>query len=171
MVANIKAGKLPNGSAGSEFVAYSWGPGFGRNGLKLPDGVSVERDGREALFKAWPYRNVTYSAWEFLRRQGVIWSAWREGTSGGEPSPLKGMPPTEFYCGATAVTAPTAPVNVSAQRLSATTSKYACGCLQTGQVSNALSASYVNPQFRQTHLTFLCFWKTVPFSMFLSSTL
>jgi len=40
----------------------------------LPDGVNVERDGRAVLFRAWPYRNVLYSAWEFLRRQGVVWA-------------------------------------------------------------------------------------------------
>lgn len=42
---------------------------------KLPDGVNVERDGQAVVFKAWPYRNVAYSVWEFLRRQGVVWAA------------------------------------------------------------------------------------------------
>lgn len=35
----------------------------------------MERQGREVLFKAWPYRNVAYSVWEFLRQQGVVWAA------------------------------------------------------------------------------------------------
>lgn len=42
---------------------------------ELPSGVNVERDGRKVLFRAWPYCNVAFSAWEFLRRQGVIWAA------------------------------------------------------------------------------------------------
>ncbi|MGD0093599.1 MAG: DUF4838 domain-containing protein, partial [Planctomycetota bacterium] len=40
---------------------------------KLPANVNVEREGREVLFKAWPYRAVLWSAWEFLERQGVRW--------------------------------------------------------------------------------------------------
>jgi hypothetical protein len=40
---------------------------------KLPEGVNVEKDGREVLFKAWPYRCVLWSVWEFLERQGVRW--------------------------------------------------------------------------------------------------
>jgi hypothetical protein len=40
---------------------------------KLPDGVNVEKKGREVLFKAWPYRCVLWSVWEFLERQGVRW--------------------------------------------------------------------------------------------------
>ncbi len=40
---------------------------------KLPDGVNVERAGREVLFRAWPYRCVLWSVWEFLERQGVRW--------------------------------------------------------------------------------------------------
>jgi len=39
----------------------------------LPDGVNVEREGREVLFRAWPYRCVLWSVWEFLERQGVRW--------------------------------------------------------------------------------------------------
>lgn len=35
--------------------------------------VNVERDGRELVFRAWPYRNVLWSVWEFLDRQGVKW--------------------------------------------------------------------------------------------------
>lgn len=40
---------------------------------KLPAGVNVEKVGREVLFKAWPYRCVLWSVWEFLERQGVRW--------------------------------------------------------------------------------------------------
>lgn len=39
----------------------------------LPDGVNVESDGREVVFRAWPYRCVLWSVWEFLERQGVRW--------------------------------------------------------------------------------------------------
>lgn len=35
--------------------------------------VNVEREGRELIFRAWPYRNVLWSVWEFLERQGVKW--------------------------------------------------------------------------------------------------
>jgi hypothetical protein len=35
--------------------------------------VNVERNGREITFRAWPYRNVLWSVWEFLDRQGVKW--------------------------------------------------------------------------------------------------
>lgn len=35
--------------------------------------VNVERQGREVVFRAWPYRNVLWSVWEFLDRQGVRW--------------------------------------------------------------------------------------------------
>ncbi len=35
--------------------------------------VNVERDGREVVFRAWPYRNALWSVWEFLDRQGVRW--------------------------------------------------------------------------------------------------
>jgi hypothetical protein len=35
--------------------------------------VNVEREGREIQFKAWPYRNVLWSVWEFLERQGIRW--------------------------------------------------------------------------------------------------
>jgi len=40
---------------------------------KLPEGVNVEKNGREVLFRAWPYRSVLWSVWEFLERQGVRW--------------------------------------------------------------------------------------------------
>ncbi len=33
--------------------------------------VNVEREGREVIFRAWPYRNVLWSVWEFLDRQGI----------------------------------------------------------------------------------------------------
>lgn len=33
--------------------------------------INVEREGREIIFRAWPYRNVLWSVWEFLDRQGV----------------------------------------------------------------------------------------------------
>ena len=33
--------------------------------------VNVETDGRDVIFRAWPYRNVLWSVWEFLDRQGV----------------------------------------------------------------------------------------------------
>lgn len=39
----------------------------------LPDGVNIEVQGREVVFKAWPYRAVLWSVWEFLERQGVRW--------------------------------------------------------------------------------------------------
>ena len=35
--------------------------------------INVERRGREVLFRAWPSRNVLWSVWEFLDRQGVRW--------------------------------------------------------------------------------------------------
>jgi hypothetical protein len=35
--------------------------------------VNIERNGREISFRAWPYRNVLWSVWEFLERQGVRW--------------------------------------------------------------------------------------------------
>ncbi len=35
--------------------------------------VNVERSGREIIFRAWPYRCVLWSVWEFLDRQGVKW--------------------------------------------------------------------------------------------------
>jgi len=40
---------------------------------RLPGGVHVEREGREVVFRAWPYRAVLQSVWEFLERQGVRW--------------------------------------------------------------------------------------------------
>ncbi|MBF0244567.1 MAG: DUF4838 domain-containing protein, partial [Planctomycetes bacterium] len=39
----------------------------------LPQWVNVEKKDNRVLFKAWPYRSVLLSAWEFLRRQGVLW--------------------------------------------------------------------------------------------------
>jgi hypothetical protein len=39
----------------------------------LPEDINIERKGREVIFKAWPYRNVLWSVWEFLNRQGVRW--------------------------------------------------------------------------------------------------
>ena len=44
-----------------------------RRAGRLPEGVNVERDGREVRFRAWPYENVLNSVWEFLERQGVRW--------------------------------------------------------------------------------------------------
>ena len=35
--------------------------------------VNVERDGREVIFKAWPYANLRASVWAFLEKQGVRW--------------------------------------------------------------------------------------------------
>jgi hypothetical protein len=67
MLANMKAGKLPSGGPMYDTVVSPYT-------MRLPDGVSVERDGRSVVFRAWPYRNVAYSVWEFLRRQGVVWS-------------------------------------------------------------------------------------------------
>ncbi|MCE9615365.1 MAG: hypothetical protein K8T26_13925, partial [Lentisphaerae bacterium] len=49
MAANLKSGKLPASP------------------------VNVEVDGKEVVFKAWPYRNVLVSAWAFLESQGVRW--------------------------------------------------------------------------------------------------
>ena len=66
MLANLKSGRLPTGGPLPETVVSL-------QTLRLPDGVNVERDGRKVIFRAWPYRNVAYSAWEFLRRQGVRW--------------------------------------------------------------------------------------------------
>ena len=67
MVANLKAGKLPTGGALPESIVSL-------QTMRLPDGVNVEREGRAVVFRAWPYRNVLFSAWEFLRRQGVVWA-------------------------------------------------------------------------------------------------
>jgi hypothetical protein len=44
-----------------------------REAGKLPEGVNVERNGREVLFRAWPHRDVLWSVYEFLERQGVRW--------------------------------------------------------------------------------------------------
>ena len=35
--------------------------------------VNVEHEGRQVLFKAFPYANVRFSVWAFLERQGVRW--------------------------------------------------------------------------------------------------
>ena len=67
MAANLKAGKLPGGGPVLDSVVSLYT-------LRLPDGVNVEKDGRSVVFRAWPYRNVAYSVWEFLRRQGVVWA-------------------------------------------------------------------------------------------------
>ncbi|MCY3017669.1 MAG: DUF4838 domain-containing protein, partial [Planctomycetota bacterium] len=66
MLENLKSGKLPTGGPLPETVVSL-------QTLSLPDGVNVERDGRKVVFRAWPYRNVASSVWEFLRRQGVRW--------------------------------------------------------------------------------------------------
>jgi hypothetical protein len=39
----------------------------------LPNNVNVTAQGRQVLFRAWPYRCVLWSVWEFLERQGVRW--------------------------------------------------------------------------------------------------
>jgi len=45
-----------------------------RESGKIPaSAVNVERDGREVVFKAWPYANVRRSVWAFLEKQGVRW--------------------------------------------------------------------------------------------------
>ncbi len=49
MAANLKSGKLPTNP------------------------VNVELDGKDVVFRAWPYRNVLVSAWAFLESQGVRW--------------------------------------------------------------------------------------------------
>ena len=66
MLVNLQSGKLPTGGPLPATVVSL-------QTLMLPDGVNVERDGRRVVFRAWPYRNVAYSVWEFLRRQGVRW--------------------------------------------------------------------------------------------------
>jgi hypothetical protein len=35
--------------------------------------INVEREGRSVIFRAWPYRHVLWSVWEFLDRQEVKW--------------------------------------------------------------------------------------------------
>ncbi len=79
MAADSAAGKLPNALAQHPVTSHCWrgvaGGLDGWFGLDFPDQVNVERQGREVLFKAWPYRNVAYSVWEFLRQQGVVWAA------------------------------------------------------------------------------------------------
>lgn len=67
MLANLKTGQLPTGGPLPETVVSL-------HTMRLPDGVNVERAGRVVSFRAWPYRNVLYSVWEFLRRQGVVWT-------------------------------------------------------------------------------------------------
>jgi hypothetical protein len=66
MLANLKSGKLPTGGPLPDTVVSL-------QTMMLPDGVNVEREGRKVVFRAWPYRNVANSVWEFLRRQGVKW--------------------------------------------------------------------------------------------------
>ena len=45
-----------------------------RQSGKFPaSAVNVEREGREVIFKAWPYANVRFSVWAFLEKQGVRW--------------------------------------------------------------------------------------------------
>ncbi len=39
----------------------------------LPEKVNIEVSGNTISFKAWPYRNVLESVWEFLNRQGIHW--------------------------------------------------------------------------------------------------
>ena len=67
MVANLEAGRLPSGGPVLDTVVSPYT-------MRLPDGVNAEREGRSVVFRAWPYRNVAYSVWEFLRRQGVVWA-------------------------------------------------------------------------------------------------
>lgn len=43
------------------------------NGTLPSSPVNIEREGREIVFRAWPYRNVLWSVWEFLDRQGTKW--------------------------------------------------------------------------------------------------
>ncbi|MBF0244528.1 MAG: DUF4838 domain-containing protein, partial [Planctomycetes bacterium] len=66
MLANLKSGKLPTGGPLQQTVVSL-------QTTRLPDGVNVERNGRKVVFRAWPYCNVLYSVWEFLRSQGVKW--------------------------------------------------------------------------------------------------
>ncbi len=66
--------------------------------------VNVERNGREVVFRAWPYRNVLWSVWEFLERQGIRWvypDAHGEVVPAGQGVnldvlPLQYTPSTEF---------------------------------------------------------------------------
>jgi len=42
---------------------------------KLPScPVNVEAEGKEVVFRAWPYKNVLASVWAFLESQGVRWT-------------------------------------------------------------------------------------------------
>ena len=82
MVKNAAAGKFPTPLQRVLCTTMdSWEP--------MPSAVCVEREGRRVLFKGWPYRNVAYSAWEFLRRQGVVWSAPTDHAET-VPAPAKG---------------------------------------------------------------------------------
>ena len=66
--------------------------------------VNVEREGREVIFRAWPYRNVLWSVWEFLDRQGIKWvyaDAHGDFVPAGaalnlEVAPLQFTPATDF---------------------------------------------------------------------------
>lgn len=42
-------------------------------GLLPETPIHIERDGRTVTLRAWPYRNVLWSVWAFLERQGVRW--------------------------------------------------------------------------------------------------
>lgn len=43
------------------------------NGTLPAQPVNIEVAGREIVFRAWPYRAVLWSVWEFLDRQGIKW--------------------------------------------------------------------------------------------------
>ena len=79
LAANTAAGKIPNAPAQHPVTNHCWrgveGGGGGWYGPDFPDQVNVEKQGREVIFKAWPYKNVACSVWEFLRQQGVVWAA------------------------------------------------------------------------------------------------
>ena len=79
LAANTAAGKIPNAPAQHPVTNHCWrgveGGGGGWYGPDFPDQVKVEKQGREVIFKAWPYKNVACSVWEFLRQQGVVWAA------------------------------------------------------------------------------------------------
>ena len=53
-------------------------------------------------------------------------------------------------------------------QFSARSSKCAWGCAHAGQTFSASSPSYIYPQLRQRHVTFLSFMNTVPASTFFS---
>ena len=67
MLANLRSGKLPTGGPLPESVVSL-------QTMRLPDGVNVVREGNVVAFRAWPYANVMFSVYEFLRRQGVVWA-------------------------------------------------------------------------------------------------